>query len=155
MKFKTVVLAACVILLQACAGESSESNDPSTSSDEVSNGETEESFDFESYKNENTKMFVTSNDKNARTHFIRELESYNHWNIVDNKEDADFQIHLYEKMKKLDRVVWVDITAIESDSLVYTSPSTKGVKKGLRTLNLKEQAVKNLVHEILAPEFFN
>lgn len=155
---KLIYSIAAVSILFSCAGEdpdAAEGGEGSEGSVDSTALVEEEVFDYESYEDEGAKMYVTTNDRNARKHFVRELGQYNHWQLMDSREEADFEIFLYEKQKKLDRKVWIDIKAIEADSVVYTSPTAKAVKKGLRTFNFKEQAVKNLVHDILAPKFFN
>lgn len=149
-------------LFFACAGPSEDTN----SSDEGgrvdstmqnSNTLVEESGSTmvdAGYRVKGAKMYITSNDANAKEHFVNELQQYDTWVMVNSEEEAQYHIKLHEKMKKLDRQAWIDIVNTESGEVLYSSPHAKGLKKGIRTVNVKEQAIHNLVHTILAPEFF-
>lgn len=108
----------------------------------------------EPFRKKGTRMYITTNDMNARTHFIREIEKYDTWKVATSKENADFQIRLFEEKDLLDRLVWIEIVDIATDKVLYQSPHIRGLEGNIRTVNIKQQAVYNLVHRELNPEFF-
>ena len=102
-----------------------------------------------------TKMYLTTNDGNAAIHFKREMGIYDTWVLVDEKEEADYHLKLYEEKDFVDRLAWIEIRAIDNGEKLYSSPKARGINGGMRTVNIKQAAIERLVHEILRHEFFS
>mgnify|MGYP006883397176 CR=1 FL=1 len=107
----------------------------------------------EGFRIEGAKMFLLSDDEHAKIHFEREVSIYDTWKWVESKEEAEYTIKLRYKKQGLDRLSWIEILDSKGDQ-VYRSIQSRGINGGMRTVNLKQASVEQLVHEILAYEFF-
>lgn len=107
----------------------------------------------EGFRMEGSKMHLVSDDVNAKTHFDREVGIYDTWIWVESKEQADYTVKLRYKKQGLDRLSWIEIID-PSGKKVYRSIQSRGINGGMRTVNFKQASIEQLVHEILAYEFF-
>ena len=161
MKTKLTYSLLLLFVLGSCAGSGNDISDPDAEASDslndsiVGDAQSNEIDITTAYRDEGAKMYVSSEDKNAAIHFKSAINDYNLWEIVDAREEAIYLIKLKVDWKKMNREAWITISPIDGGDVLYTSPKAKGITKKLRTSNLKEQAVKNLVHNVLRPEFFD
>ncbi|MBN4072861.1 hypothetical protein JYT74_02350 [Crocinitomix catalasitica] len=101
-----------------------------------------------------TKMFLASNDVNAKIHFEREIGIYDTWELVETKEEARYKLNLRYKKEVVDRLSWIEIVDLQTGERVYKSEVSKAFSTSMRTVNLKQATIERLVHQILAWEFF-
>lgn len=106
------------------------------------------------FRRKGAKMYVSANDEHAREHLIRELSFYSFWQIVDHPEEADYQIRLYVRREFVDHFVYIEITRPGESEVLYTSPVVEGISGDIRSVNVKQAAVQQLVHRELKEEFF-
>lgn len=107
------------------------------------------------YKKKGCKVFITTNDENAKTHFVNELFKLDFWEVVNTRDEAQFEVKLIvEKINLVDREVYIKILDKKSNVL-YTSDKANGTKDKLHTLNFKQAAVQALVQHHLKKDIFN
>jgi hypothetical protein len=107
------------------------------------------------YKKKGCKVFITTNDENAKTHFINELFKLDFWEVVNSKSESQFEVKLIlEKINLVDREVYIKIIDNKTNKVVYTSDKANGTKDKIHTLNFKQAAVQALVQHHLKKDLF-